>query len=104
MERYSSRTVDELGRLVLHSDLRQRLGLETGDSVSFTLVDTIIILQKAEDDLESACATSKVSELGMIDLPVEQRRKLGWETKDKVALYHTDNMVILKLAEKALVA
>ena len=30
MERYNSRKVDELGRIVLHGELRKKLGLEKG--------------------------------------------------------------------------
>ena len=98
MERFSSRTLDELGRLVLHSELRQMLGLDTGDKVSLTLVGTIVILQCTEGDIEPGYAVSQVSDLGVIDLPREYRETLGWKEKDKIALYHTDNVVILKAA------
>ena len=99
MERYNSRTIDELGRLVLHTDLRQRLGLETGGKISLKHVDTIVIMQPVEDDAESDAAVCKVDELGRIVLPIELRQKLGWREKDKLALYHTDNIIILKQAE-----
>lgn len=99
MERYSSRTIDELGRLVLHSDLRKRLALETGNNLSLKPVDTIVILQRAENDAESDYALCPVDELGRLVLPIELRQKLGWKEKDKLALYHTDNIIILKQAE-----
>lgn len=102
MERYSARTVDELGRLTLHSDLRKRLGLETGDKVSLMLVDTILILRRAqgcaEGESQSGCLCCPVSELGMIELPIEIRQKLSWKENAQVALYHTDNIIILKSA------
>lgn len=102
MERFSSRTIDELGRIVIHIDLRRLLILETGDKVSLTLVGTLVIMQRVEDCSEDAvgpvCALSTISELGMIKLPAEFRKRLGWEAKEKVALYHTDNMVIMKSA------
>jgi len=101
MERYSSRTIDELGRLVLHGELRKLLGLETGDKVSLTLVDSIVILQKSDDDSKLNSVVCQVSDLGMIDIPREARQRLGWDTKDKIALYHTGNIIILKSAEKA---
>ena len=44
MEQYSTRKIDELGRLVLHSELRSKLNLEAGSKVSLTHVDTIFIL------------------------------------------------------------
>jgi len=100
MERYNSRTVDELGRLILHGDIRKKFGLETGGNVSFMLVDTIIILQKAECDAESACNICEVNDLGMICLPSEPRAKLGLEAGDKVAVYNIDNIIILKPEEK----
>ena len=99
MERYSSRTIDEAGRIVLHSELRNKLGLETSDKISLQNVGTIIILQRVEDDSQSECAVCQISELGQINLPGELRQKLDWNVKDSIALYHTDKMVILKKAE-----
>ena len=98
MERFSSRTLDELGRLTLHSELREMLGLGTGDKVCLTIVGTIIVLQRAEGEIEPRCAVSQMNDLGMIELPSEHRQTLGWKEKEKIALYHTDNMVILKSA------
>jgi len=98
MERYSSRGIDELGRIVLHSELRNRLGLETGDKVSLLSVDNIVILQRAKDNPGPDYAVSQVSELGMIELPAELRQKQGWKERDRIALYNTDNLIILKLA------
>jgi bifunctional DNA-binding transcriptional regulator/antitoxin component of YhaV-PrlF toxin-antitoxin module len=98
MERYSSRTLDEQGRIVVHSELRKSLKLETGDKFSFTLVGTIIILQKLEGEPEPNCAVSKINELGAITIPSDMRKQLGWNTKDKIAVYFTDNLLILKSA------
>jgi bifunctional DNA-binding transcriptional regulator/antitoxin component of YhaV-PrlF toxin-antitoxin module len=99
MERYSCRAIDELGRLVLHSELRKKLCLETGGKISLLLVDTVIILRRIENEPEPGCDVSQINELGVIDLPIELRQKLGWQTADKVAMYHTDNLIILKLAK-----
>ena len=99
MERYSSRTLDENGRIVVHSELRKSLELETGDKFSFTLVGTIIILQKVEGEPEPNCAISEISEVGLITIPSDMRKQLGWNTKDKIAVYFTDNLLILKSAE-----
>lgn len=98
MERYNSRALDEMARIVLPSELRKKLGLESGDKLSMTLVDTIIILHR--DSEASATATCQVSDLGVIELPRELRQRLGWEVKDLIAVYHTDNVMILKRAEK----
>lgn len=98
MERYNSRALDEMARIVLPSELRKKLGLESGDKLSMTLVDTIIILHQDSD--ATATATCQVSDLGVIELPRELRQKLGWEVKNSIAVYNTDSIIILKLAEK----
>ena len=100
MERYSSRTIDDLARIVLPSEVRKNLGLQPGDNLSLAHVDTIVILHRNADASAPACAVCQVNDLGMIELPGEIRSKLGWKVKDRVALYHTDNVIILKLAEK----
>jgi len=97
MERYSSRTIDELGRIVLPRDTKGKLKLEPGDKLSITHVETIIILHRGSDASAPECT---VCDLGMTELPSELRQKLGWKVKDQLALYQTDNVIILKLAEK----
>ena len=94
MERYSTRTLDEMGRLVLHSELRERLNLDAGTKVSLTLVGTIIALQRIEGNIKPE-HSSQINDLGMLELPREHRQTLGWKEKDKIALYHTGNMIIL---------
>ena len=101
MERYSSRTIDEMGRLSLHSEIRKVLGLETGDKISLKLIGTIVILRRAESDSEKDCVVCQVSDIGMINLPVEIRQALGWKEKDKIAVYCVDNIVILKSARES---
>jgi len=98
MERFSSRGIDELGKIVLHFDIRQRLGLESGDKVSLTPIDNLIILRKAADGSESDCFASQMDDLGRIELPRELRQKFDWKEKDRVAVYNTDKIVILKSA------
>ena len=98
MERYSSRTIDELGRLVLHTELRKLLNLETGDTVTMLVVENIIILRRVNEGLEQGLATSKVDELGRVVIPVEIRNVLGCQAKDKLAVYLTGNIIILKSA------
>jgi len=46
MEKLSSRTIDELGRIVLPSELRKEPGWDTGDKVAAYYVnETTLILQ-----------------------------------------------------------
>jgi len=96
LERYSARTIDELGRLSIHSELRQRLGTEAGNKLSLKIVDTIIILQKVADDTTSDYTVCTISDIGMFEVPKEIRQTLGWNVKDKIAVYHIDNILILK--------
>ena len=98
MERYSSRTIDELGRLVLHSDVRQLLDLKTNDNVSMLFVENIAIVRRKSEGVEQGLATSAVDELGRIEIPAEYRKILGWQEKDRLAVYLTDNIIILKKA------
>ena len=98
MERYSSRTIDELGRIVLHNELREKLNLSTNDKFYLKLVDTLLILQRTVDKTLEDCTTCAIDELGRVNLPNVLRKKLCWDTSDKVAVYHTDNLIILKLA------
>ena len=103
MERYNSRLVDELGRITIPSQLRKELEINTGDKISLTVVSTIVIMEKAARDADATdvgigadsyiCETN---ELGMITLPLELRQQMGWQTKDELPLYHTDNLMILK--------
>jgi len=98
MERFSSRGIDELGKIVLHFDIRQRLGLESGDKVSLTPIDNLINLRKAADGSEADCFASQMDHLRRIELIRELRQKFDWKEKDRVAVYNTDKIVILKSA------
>ena len=98
MERYSLRTIDELNRIVIHSELRQKLGLETGSNISLQAIDSIVVMRQASAASEQDGYVSQVSDLGMIELPAELRKQMGWRVGEKIALYNTDNLLILKSA------
>jgi len=98
MERYSLRTIDELNRIVIHSELRQKLGLETGAKISLQAIDTIVVMRRTEAEPKQDCYVSQVNELGMVELPAELRKQMGWNVADGIALYSTDNLLILKSA------
>jgi len=98
MELYSARTQDELGRFVLHNELRKELGFNAGDKVSLQLIDTIVILQRFDGGEGADFFVGQIDNLGMIELPAELRQRLGWKEKHKIALYHVDNLIILKSA------
>lgn len=98
MERYSLRAIDELNRIVIHSELRQKLGLETGAKMSLQVIDSIVIMRQTNAASERDGYVSQVSELGMVELPAELRKQMGWNVADRIALYNTDNLLILKSA------
>jgi len=100
MERFSSRTIDEFNRITLHSEIRKLLSVQTGDKISLKIAYSLVVLQKLDGELEPDCFAYKINDLGMIEFPYELRQRLGWNTKDKVAIYLTGSMIILKLAEK----
>ena len=103
MEQYNTRKIDGLGRIVLPGAVRRKLAIKVGGKLLATPVDTIVILQHADDNAATENTTSKniiceVDHLGMVALPKEIRQTLGWKENDEVALYQTDNIIILKSA------
>jgi len=97
MERYSAKSIDEMGRLVLHNELRKRLGLDAGQAFVLWHIGSIVILQKVNEDIDETA--TKMDELGRIVLPAEMRKKLRWNVRSKIAIYYVDDrMVILKRA------
>ena len=92
MERYNARKVDDLRRIVLHGDLRRKLGLKEGSKVALTVIDSIVVVQRTDSD---GC---EVSDLGMITIPADIRQKMSWVDGSDVAAYHTDSLLILKTA------
>ena len=96
MKEYT-RVIDELGRIVIPAELRQRLGLDAA-RLLLKPIDRTIVLQRTEDDPEAGCFVCKVDDLGRIVLPGELMQKQGWKEKDHITMYNTDNLVILKFA------
>jgi len=99
MERYTTRTIDELWRIVLPSDIRKKFELEPGVKLSMTVMETIAILHRGIDTSAPVCAVCEVSDLGTIELPSEMRQRLAWKVKDRIAFYNTDYVIFMKLAE-----
>jgi len=103
MEQYNTRKIDGLGRIVLHRAVRRQLSIEAGSKLLVTPVDTIVILQHADDNAAAENTTSEnitceVDQLGMVALPKEIRQTFGWKENDEIALYQSDNLIILKSA------
>ena len=92
MERYNARKVDDLGRIVLHGDLRRKLGFNEGSKVKLTVIDSIVVVQYTDT------GDCEVSDIGMIIIPAEIRKKMSWVTGSEIAVYNTDSLLILKTA------
>ena len=92
MERYNDRKIDEFGRIILEGTLREHLGIEEGDKIALTVMDSIVVVQRADD---GDCV---VDELGRITIPADIQQKMSWAAKNEVAVYHTDSLLILKTA------
>jgi len=98
MVKYNTRKIDGLGRIVLHNTVRRQLSIEAGSKLLVTPVDTIVILQHANDNATSENIICEVDQLGMVTLPKEIRQTFGWKENDEIALYQSDNLIILKSA------
>ncbi|MCL2839629.1 MAG: AbrB/MazE/SpoVT family DNA-binding domain-containing protein [Defluviitaleaceae bacterium] len=102
MERYSSRGIDELGRMVLPVEIRTKLNLRANMQVSLTPIDTIVILQRVDGEPIPACTcynyTSTLDELHRVTFSHELLSQQGWKAGSTVALYVNDNIIILKSA------
>ena len=59
---WDTRKIDELGRVVLPSELRKKLGWGTGDSVSVIEKDGIVIFRPFEKCQEPKCVFCGVAE------------------------------------------
>jgi len=96
MEKYSTRALDELNRILLPQELRDKLELGVGDRVSLDIAVNLLVLCKIPAGLvglETSSAT--LNDLGMITLSRAVCNELNWKTHDKLSIYHIDKLVIL---------
>ena len=98
MERFSARVIDELGRYMLHHELRRKLCLEKGNKLLLTHVDTIVVIQRVTEEAMPGHMICEIDDLGTITLPSELRNSLHWKEADKISTYHVDNLIILTKA------
>jgi len=49
MENIGTKTIDELGRVIVPKEVRQAKGWKTGDKVTFRNCNGVIVLQTCED-------------------------------------------------------
>ena len=98
MERFNATSIDELRRIVLHSDIRESLDLKEETKVILQPIGNIVVMQKMDESSETEYFSSVISELGTIEIPIELMQEMVWELKDRIAVYYyvDDGMVILK--------
>jgi len=79
MKNFAQAIMDANGKVLLTSNLRNRLQWNAGTTLNAALDPTSgeVVLTKAEDGA-TAAVTLIVDELGRVDLPKQQRDKLGW--------------------------
>ncbi|MCL2620447.1 MAG: hypothetical protein FWD97_05915 [Defluviitaleaceae bacterium] len=92
------RRLDDLGKLVLPSELRRKLGLTLDPSPRVTITkldDETLIIQKAKEGCQSP-NTKELDDLGRLHLNKELRDSLGWNENTYLGV-NDDIMVIRPL-------
>ena len=99
MERYRTAGIDELRRMVLPLELRKRLGFEVRKTVvGMRPVNSLVILLAVGENDEAERFVRNIDEMGRIVVPGELMEEMGWDIKDKVAVYQADDRTaILRL-------
>ena len=96
------RRIDELGRLVLPSTLRENYEIEAGDKIQVYVIDKFIILKKSEDNPKiEKLFYRKVDELGRIVIPMEIRNNFELSHINPLEIYIENNYIALKKIENS---
>ena len=96
MTKHTPHTIDEMNRLLLPDQVRRQIGLSIGDTTTLSITGDTVVVRRLDNDLSSNPVLSKVSDLGVITIPTEMLKTLGWNTKDKITQYHSGNTIVLK--------
>jgi len=99
MKHYTPKTIYEHGIILLHAELREKLGLKPGAEVAFASEGDAIVLQKVGGESTlSKFHTRKVNSFGRLYIPYELRKIKKWKPGDKLSVCCTDDgRVILEL-------
>jgi len=108
MKKYNSRTIDEIGRLILPLTLRDELRLGPDEKITLLPINSIVLLFCRND--KNAVAqrvtmvqgvSAAIDEIGRITLPDELIYTMGWEKEDSIEFYQADdNTAVLKRERK----
>ena len=100
MKHYGSRSIDEMGRMVLPAALWKKLEWQTGAALALQIVNDTVVLRLMNEDIRTQCFSSEINELGMITLPDELRQEMRWEIRNKIDINYADDneAIILRLA------
>jgi len=100
MEKYCSRKIDEIGRLILPIELRAKMGLSSKEDktkrfyVTLQRVGHIIVMQPTDKDTENS---RKIDELGRISFSGDIIEEMDWGIRKPVEIYYVDDrMAIFK--------
>ncbi|MCL2620210.1 MAG: hypothetical protein FWD97_04660 [Defluviitaleaceae bacterium] len=92
------RRLDDLGKIILPSELRRKLGLTLDPSPKVTITkldDETLIIQKAKVGCVSP-NTKELDDIGRLHLNKELRESLGWDKNTHLGI-NDDVMVIRPL-------
>lgn len=92
------RKVDELGRVVIPSEIRKIFGFveKSPAELSVRGTDLILELPNTSENIASVGLIKLFDELGRITIPIEIRNKLGFEYKSEVELLVEGKTIILR--------
>ena len=91
------RRVDELGRLVIPVNYREK-GFESGKMCYLSRYEDYIILSKEDENNSKIQKT--LDELGRVTINKEIREDLEWNEKDAICVWFYEGYVIMKKLEE----
>lgn len=99
------RKVDELGRFVIPSILRETLKIDTGCQFEVSTDNGYIILEKYnnEEKRNKGAILRLVDELGRLVIPIKIRENYNIYEKTGLEIYLEEDIIILKKHEKTCV-
>lgn len=100
MKAYTPKTICKEGRISLHPNLKEKLGLEPRTKVILHPVDGKVIIKKFDGGvIPPECIVRALDVAGRIVLPNIIFKVTGWKIRDEVNVYLMDDgAIVLELA------